>query len=58
MRYFCDSCGKTYNDDEVNIRTENNVFTAPFGDDFVNGGGVFQIETCPGCGDDLEEVEE
>lgn len=56
--FYCQWCDKKFHKHEANVRTESNVFTAPYGDTFVNGGGVFQVETCPYCGEDMEEVVE
>lgn len=52
---FCNYCNKEIPEEEAEIRTEDDTFTAPYGDIFVNCGGKHQIYICPECGEDLEE---
>lgn len=56
---YCQWCDKKFHKNEENVRKEDNTFSAPFGDlKVVIGGSIDKIETCPDCGEDLEEVEE
>lgn len=57
VMFYCEWCDKKVYKRDAVIIVEDDTFTAPYGDTFVDGGGKHQVETCPDCGEDLEEVE-
>ena len=51
---YCETCDRDIPDDQVVKRIEDDTFTAPYGDTFVDGGGKYEVFECPDCGAEVE----
>ncbi len=56
--FYCEWCDKRVPVEEAEKRIEDDSFTAPYGDTFIYEKNINEVEICPDCYEDLEEVEE